>query len=86
MVATMLKKAMIVVAALLLIVSAMASGNDVNNAQRIGGHPIIFDGHHGSGELTKCPWACSCTGLSVDCSHRGLTQVPRNLPPDAERV
>lgn len=84
----MLRKAMIVISVttFFMIVPTMASGNDVNNAQRIGGHPIIFDGHHGSGELTKCPWACSCTGLSVDCSHRGLTQVPRNLPPDAERV
>ncbi|GLH11070.1 Protein artichoke [Gryllus bimaculatus] len=37
-------------------------------------------------ELIHCPWACSCSGLTVDCSHRGLTQVPRNLPTDAERV
>lgn len=49
----------------------------------IGGHPIITPQ---GGALSRCPWACSCSGLSVDCSHRGLTQVPRNLPTDAERV
>ncbi|KAL0269211.1 UNVERIFIED_CONTAM: hypothetical protein PYX00_007017 [Menopon gallinae] len=49
----------------------------------IGGHPIITPQ---SSELTKCPWACSCSGLTVDCSHRGLTQVPRNLPTNAEKL
>ncbi|RZF44585.1 hypothetical protein LSTR_LSTR017233 [Laodelphax striatellus] len=54
---------------------------------RIGGHPIIAEGSSGGPhELSKCPWACACIGLTVDCSKRGLTQVPRNLPVDAERV
>ncbi|XP_039283306.1 protein slit [Nilaparvata lugens] len=54
---------------------------------RIGGHPIIAEGASGGPhELSKCPWACACIGLTVDCSKRGLTQVPRNLPIDAERV
>lgn len=27
----------------------------------------------------KCPWACTCGGQEVDCSHRGLTQIPGDL-------
>lgn len=69
-----------------LLAAVCASGNDIGSSPRIGGHPIILQGHGGVTELTKCPWACSCSGLTVDCSHRGLTQVPRNLPKDAERV
>jgi len=26
-----------------------------------------------------CPWACTCGGPEVDCSHRGLTQIPGDL-------
>ena len=59
----------------------------------IGGHPIIgeISGHpiitHQTAErLSKCPWACSCAGLAIDCSHHGLTQVPQILPSDAEKL
>lgn len=34
----------------------------------------------------KCPWACSCTGQDVDCSERGLTQVPGDLAVLAEKL
>lgn len=34
----------------------------------------------------KCPRVCACAGTTVDCSHRGLTQVPRNLPSETERL
>lgn len=34
----------------------------------------------------QCPKACQCMGLHVDCSHRGLTQIPRNLPKEAEKM
>ncbi|KZC12026.1 hypothetical protein WN55_03106, partial [Dufourea novaeangliae] len=27
----------------------------------------------------RCPWLCTCGGQEVNCSHRGLTQIPRNL-------
>jgi len=27
----------------------------------------------------RCPWACTCGGQEVDCSHRGLTQIPGDL-------
>ncbi|XP_055904656.1 protein slit isoform X2 [Eupeodes corollae] len=35
---------------------------------------------------TRCPRVCSCNGLTVDCSHRGLTQVPRKISADVERL
>lgn len=34
----------------------------------------------------RCPKVCACSGTTVDCSHRGLTQVPRNLPLDTEKL
>lgn len=34
----------------------------------------------------KCPRVCTCTGQTVDCSHRDLQQVPRRIPLDAERL
>ena len=27
----------------------------------------------------RCPWACTCRGQELECSHRGLTQVPGDL-------
>lgn len=71
-------------AAVLVVVLGAQFG--VAELTRIGGHPIIAEGSSANAELSKCPWACSCIGLTVDCSKRGLTQVPRNLPVDADRV
>lgn len=34
----------------------------------------------------KCPRSCSCVAQTVDCSHRGLQQVPRKIPVEAERL
>jgi slit protein 2 len=71
---------------MVLMATAAYCSNDViiGNTHVIGG--VLTPPHHQMGELTRCPWACSCTGLAVDCSHRGLTQVPRSLPTEAERV
>lgn len=42
---------------------------------------------HGGDVLTpKCPRLCTCTGHTVDCSHRGLSSVPRKIPLDTERL
>lgn len=38
------------------------------------------------GSETRCPRLCTCSGLAVDCSHRGLTQVPRKISADVERL
>jgi len=35
---------------------------------------------------SRCPKVCSCNGLAVDCSHRGLTQVPRKISTEIERL
>lgn len=35
---------------------------------------------------SRCPRVCSCNGLTVDCSHRGLTQVPRKISAEVERL
>ncbi|XP_014663384.1 PREDICTED: slit homolog 2 protein-like [Priapulus caudatus] len=34
----------------------------------------------------QCPKECKCAGYSLDCSHKGLTVVPRNLPTLTERL
>lgn len=34
----------------------------------------------------KCPRVCTCTGQTVDCSHRALQQIPRRTPLDTERL
>ncbi|OTF83528.1 hypothetical protein BLA29_004068 [Euroglyphus maynei] len=31
-------------------------------------------------QLSSCPLECDCQGLTVDCSHRGLSYVPRTFP------
>lgn len=40
----------------------------------------------GMSEALRCPKICTCSGQTVDCSHRGLTQVPRRIPLDTERL
>lgn len=34
----------------------------------------------------KCPRLCTCNGHTVDCSHRGLSSVPRKIPLETERL
>ncbi|KAK4310703.1 hypothetical protein Pmani_017760 [Petrolisthes manimaculis] len=41
----------------------------------------------GPGEgLRSCPAECTCSGLSVSCSHRGLTRMPRLLTRHTQRL
>lgn len=47
---------------------------------------LLVAGGAASAVDVRCPWACACVGDNVDCAHRGLTQVPRNLPSEAQRV
>jgi len=35
---------------------------------------------------TKCPVECVCDGTSVDCSNRGLREVPQDLPEQMTRL
>lgn len=46
----------------------------------------IPGGSIGAISEARCPRVCSCNGLTVDCSHRGLTQVPRKISADVERL
>ena len=34
----------------------------------------------------SCPHPCTCQGLTISCSHLGLTSIPRNIPAEAERL
>ena len=36
--------------------------------------------------LTTCSRLCQCEANAVDCSNRGLTQVPLDLPKDADKM
>lgn len=71
---------------LILVAATAYCSNDViiGSTHVVGG--VLTPQRHQMGELTRCPWACSCSGLAIDCTHRALTQVPRNLPIDAERL
>lgn len=40
----------------------------------------------GTAITTRCPRICTCNGQTVDCSHRGLTQVPKRIPAETERL
>ena len=36
--------------------------------------------------MSNCPLECDCRGLTVDCSNRGLQNVPRLIPPEVRRL
>ncbi|XP_055372509.1 protein slit isoform X2 [Condylostylus longicornis] len=44
--------------------------------------------NNGAGLITetRCPRVCKCNGLTVDCSHRSLTLIPRKIPAETERL
>ena len=37
-------------------------------------------------EPIACSRSCQCEGNAVDCSNRGLSQVPHDLPKDADKM
>ncbi|XP_076059320.1 slit guidance ligand isoform X2 [Oratosquilla oratoria] len=39
----------------------------------------------GGGE-GQCPHECTCTALTVNCAHRGLTRIPRGIPHITQRI
>lgn len=63
-------------------------GGNTNTNGGGGGVGIHIGGgvNLGLGELQRCPKVCTCTGQTVDCSNRGLAQVPRRIPLDTERL
>lgn len=38
------------------------------------------------GAENACPKMCTCSGTTVDCSERGLLQVPQNIPGSTEKL
>lgn len=40
----------------------------------------------GAGIVMTCPKLCQCEAGTVDCSNRGLTQVPLDLPKEADKM
>jgi hypothetical protein len=76
---------------LVLLMLHVASGGRDEAHQRAQ-HAIIKHHQHlqHSAVLADSPVACSpscqCEGNSVDCSNRGLTQVPLDLPKDADKM
>ena len=36
--------------------------------------------------IAACPKDCECSASVVDCSHRGLTRVPFNIPRNTHKV
>ncbi|CAG2168593.1 unnamed protein product [Oppiella nova] len=46
---------------------------------------VMGDTDLGTG-MSSCPIECDCNAYTVDCSHRGLTQIPQPIPPEARRL
>lgn len=63
--------------------TGIVSGNGIIGYNNIGGGVGIQVGGNGD---SRCPRMCSCSGQTVDCSNRGLGQVPRRIPVDTERL
>jgi len=78
----MASSALCFAAALSALVAAAlaAAGNDV-----VAGHLILVGSGAGASDL-RCPRPCSCVGPTADCSKKGLTMVPANLPTHIERL
>lgn len=75
-----------VVAILVAAIATVRCSNDVifGSTHVIAG--VLNPFRHQMGELTRCPPACSCSGLVIDCTRQRLAQVPQKLPIDAEKV
>lgn len=79
------KKMLLVACFLLLAVIAdtQAFGGHYGSSLNVNG----YQRDHGGEILSpKCPRLCTCTGHTVDCSHRGLSSVPRKIPLETERL
>lgn len=65
---------------LLLILSVLGGGASHGTGTGIGSFGLgSLSGTMDDLNAATCPWACSCGGQEVDCSHRGLTQIPGDL-------
>lgn len=60
--------------------SGIVHGSGIVGYNNVGGVGIQVGGD------SRCPRMCTCSGQTVDCSNRGLGQVPRRIPVDTERL
>lgn len=60
---------------LLLILSVLGGASHSTGIGSFGLGTLAEDNINGA----RCPWACSCRGQELQCSDRGLTQVPGDL-------
>ena len=60
---------------LLLILSVLGGATHNTGIGSFGLGTLAEDNVNGA----RCPWACTCRGQELECSHRGLTQVPGDL-------
>lgn len=56
-----------------------AAGRAPVSVKHYDANPISFDSR-------ICSRVCQCEGNAVDCSNRGLTQIPADLPKDADKM
>lgn len=82
-----ISKKMLLIASVLLVIVAATQGEPFSGYY---GSSLNVNGYqrdHGGEIFTpKCPRLCTCTGHTVDCSHRGLSTVPRKIPLETERL
>lgn len=69
---------------LLLVLSVLGGGASHGTGEREYGFDNVGNMEDLNG--ARCPWACSCVGQDLDCSERGLTQVPGDLAVLAEKL
>lgn len=56
-----------------------ATGRAPVSVKHYDANPISFDSR-------ICSRVCQCEGNAVDCSNRGLTQIPNDLPKEADKM
>lgn len=68
--------------------TGIVSGNGIigYNSLGNGGVGIQVGSSSNGGGDSRCPRMCTCSGQTVDCSNRGLGQVPRRIPVETERL
>jgi len=66
------------------VVEGGARRNNVYKNRTVNGGMMLRGGL--SSLSASCPAQCTCQGLSVDCSSRGLKHVPRNIPLNAIKM
>ena len=82
--------ALIQVLAVAAVILCLVSARERRGALYSSSSSSLYDDDDGldgnEDEMRPCPFECDCKGLTVDCSNRGLTYVPKNIPSLAKKV